>query len=143
MTAHVHDPAVHDESTGPAGAALRRDSTMSARPRWLLPGVLVAVIVAGLVVAGVLSLSSVLYAGLFGGMILMHTGGHGHGGHAGGGHAGHGDGTTNDAEDLRQGSSRSQPVQSGSDARLEERAAKAPMTSEKTDHDQHGSHGCH
>jgi len=37
-----------------------------------------------LVMAGVVELSTVFYAGLFGGMILLHLGGHGHGGHRAG-----------------------------------------------------------
>lgn len=60
----------------------------SGRPRWLAPLVVAAVIAAVLVLAGVVALSTVFYAGLFGGMILMHVGGHGHGGR-GGGHEAH------------------------------------------------------
>lgn len=142
MTAHGHDPATHGGGTRPEPAATGGAPMISSRPRWLLPGLLVAIIAGGLVVAGVLSLSTVLYAGLFGGMILMHAGGHGHGGHGGGGHGGHGGGT-NDAGDLRGRSSDSQPSESGSGARLDERAANEPMTSETDDHDQHSSHGCH
>jgi hypothetical protein len=97
-----------------------------------VPALLAAAVIATLVVGGVLSLSSVLYAGLFGGMIFMHAGGHGHGG-----------GTADAAERRRQSSSHSQPAQSGSDATLEARAADDPMTRENSDHDQHGSHGCH
>ena len=58
------------------------------RPRWLGPLAVAAVIAAVLVLAGVVALSTVFYAGLFGGMILMHVRGHGHGGH-GAGHDAH------------------------------------------------------
>lgn len=60
----------------------------SGRPRWLAPLAVAAVIAAVLVLAGVVALSTVFYAGLSGGMILMHVGGHGHGGR-GGGHETH------------------------------------------------------
>ena len=97
MTVHAHDPAVHADSAppGPAGGA---PATTAARPRWLLPGLAIGVIVATLIVAGVLSPSTVLYAGLIGGMFVMHLGGHGgHGGHGGSaGHAGHGGGDADD-----------------------------------------------
>jgi len=52
------------------------------RPRWLLPALGVALIAAALVATGILSPSSLLSIGLFGGMIGMHLFGHGaHGGH--------------------------------------------------------------
>ena len=104
MTAHAHDPpALGDRGRSepvPPGAV----QTPSRRPRWLLPGLLVATVVAVLVIAGVLPLSTVLYAGLFGGMILMHVGGHGgHGGHGGpgasGGPRGHGGHDSGASED--------------------------------------------
>ena len=83
MTVHAHDPAVHTDSARP-GPADGATATTAARPRWLLPGLVIGVIVATLVVAGVLSFSTVLYAGLIGGMFVMHLGGHGgHGGHGG------------------------------------------------------------
>ena len=93
MTAHVHDPAMHplDEAVDAPSAASSATGT-STRPRWFVPGIAVGVVVAGLVLAGVVSLSTALSAGLFGGMLLMHLGGHGmHGGHGGGGgaHGGH------------------------------------------------------
>ena len=151
MTAHVHDPATH-------GGVLPREATpaddasiTSSRPRWLVPGVLVAIVIGGLVLAGVLSLSTVLYVGLFGGMILMHVGGHGHGGHGHGGHGGgpagrghslHGDGA-DDPDDLSRRSSGTQPTESGSAAGLDGRARSNSTTSETDDHDQHSSHGCH
>ncbi len=58
------------------------------RSRWLLPAMAGVILVGGLVIAGIVPLSAVLYGGLFGAMILMHVGG-GHGGH--GGHGDHGD----------------------------------------------------
>ena len=147
MTAHVHDPATHGGRPRP----LSSDDAASApsRPRWLLPGLLIALIAGGLVVAGVVSVSTVLYASLFAGMILMHTGGHGHGGHGHGGHAGgvasghsgHSSGTS-DGDDLSRGSSGSQPPESGSVAGLDERAKESTRT-ETERHDQHSSHGCH
>lgn len=84
MTAHTHDPATHADSPGPGPAATDGTATKtSTRPRWLLPGLAVGIVASALVVAGVLSLSTVLYAGMFGGMLVMHLGGHGgHGGHA-------------------------------------------------------------
>ena len=146
MTAHVHDPATHSGGMRPGATPTDGASTTSSRPRWLVPSLVVAVVVGGLVVAGVLSLSTVLYAGLFGGMILMHTGGHGHSGHGGGpagpGHSLHGD-QADDFEDLSQRSSGAQPAESGSSAGLEERAHNNSESSETDDHDQHSSHGCH
>jgi hypothetical protein len=117
----------------------------ASRPRWLLPGLVLAIIAGGLVVAGVVSLSTVLYAGLFGGMILMHAGGHGHGGHGGGHSGGHslpGDGA-DDVEDLSRRSSGAQPAESGSAVGLDQRVRDDTTTSETDDHDQHRAHGCH
>ncbi|OGO58204.1 MAG: hypothetical protein A2V85_14675 [Chloroflexi bacterium RBG_16_72_14] len=113
-----------------------------------MPGVVGAMVVGALVVAGVLPPSIVLYAALLGGCALMHVfghGGHGGGGHAGhwGGHAAHGDMATGDAEDLRQPSPGTQPEQSVSTAGLEDRAASTPTTDENTDHDHHGPRSCH
>jgi hypothetical protein len=53
----------------------------------------IGLVAAALVIAGVVPLSAVLYAAMFGGMLLMHLGGHGHGGHgrAPGGHGAPGD----------------------------------------------------
>lgn len=83
MTAHAHDPAVPADSARPEPSG-RATATTAARPRWLVPGLAIGVIAATLVVAGVLPFSTVLYAGLIGGMFVMHLGGHGgHGGHGG------------------------------------------------------------
>lgn len=54
-----------------------------ARPWWLLPALIAGVLAAGLVIVGFVSPSTAISAGLFGGMMLMHLGGHGHGGHGG------------------------------------------------------------
>jgi hypothetical protein len=149
MTAHVHDPATHGGGMRPEATPADGAATASSRPRWLVPGLLVATIFGGLVVAGVLSFSTVLYAGLFGGMILIHAGGHGHGGRggrvggdAGRGHELHGDGG-DDADDLSRRSSGAQSPDSGSATGLEQRAPSNAATSETHDHDQHRSHGCH
>ena len=141
MTAHVHDPATHGGPTRPEPAATDAAPMRAARPRWLLPGLLVAIVAGGLVLAGVLSPSAVLYAGLFGGMFLMHVGGHG--GHGGGGHGGHGHGAPSAPNDLSRRSSGSQPAESGFGAGLDERGTNDSTTSETNDHDQHSSHGCH
>lgn len=54
------------------------------RPRWVLPALLLAVAAGVLLYLGVITPSSLLSIGLFGGMIGMHLFGHGmHGGHAG------------------------------------------------------------
>ncbi len=131
MTVHAHDPAAHGGETLPAARATERRSTTGARPWWLVPGVVVAMVVGALVIAGVLPLSIVLYGALFGGCVLMHV--VGHGGHGGGGHATHGDGhaahdgtTTSEVEDLRQPSPGSQGEWAVSKAGLEDRPAKTP-----------------
>ena len=142
MTAHVHDPATHRTDARSGAVLSGRGPTVAARPRWLLPGLLIALVAGALVVAGVVSLSAVLYAGLFGGMILMHTGGHGHGGHGSAGHTAHGGEPSRD-EDLSRGSSDTQPPGSGSGVALDERAAINSATSETERHDQHSAHGCH
>ena len=146
MTAHIHDPAAHGGGPHAEPAATENWPLTASRPRWLMPGLVVAVIVGGLVVAGVVSLSTVLYIGLFGGMILMHAGGHGHGGHGGGpvgrGHSLHGDGA-DEPDDLSPRTSGTQPTASGSAAGLDRRAPSNSTTSETDDHDQHSSHGCH
>lgn len=145
MTAHAHDPAAHTDSGRPSPAARRR-SPATSRPRWLVPGLLVAALAAGLVLAGVLSLTTVIYAGLFGGMILMHVGGHGgHGGYGGGpgGHAGLGDDPTSDDTNLSARSSGSKAPGSVSGDGLDDRAETDRHGNKVDDHDQHSSHGCH
>jgi len=158
MTAHAHDPGAHQG--GPHAEPVERAApTTTSRPRWLVPGLVGAAIVGGLVVAGVVPLSTVLYAGLFGGMILMHVGGHGHGGHGGhggqgGGHREHGGGPagegrnlrsdgTDAAADLSARSGGAQPRGSGSVAGLDERVRDDSTTSETEQHDQPRAHSCH
>lgn len=126
MTAHAHD-----HSTQSAPAAKR-----SARPRWLMPALVVGVVAGALVIFDVLSLSAVLYGGLIGGMLLMHAGGHGgHGGTSGqGGHDGHGGGAdepTSDPAKLSRRSPGSQPSPSGSGEGLADRAPNDPNGSDK------------
>lgn len=147
MRAQVHE---HVASGGgpPAGPATTASRPPAWRPRWLVPGlvVAVAVIVGALVVAGVVSASTVLYAGLVGGMMLIHLGGHGHGGHGGGGtgcgHTEHGD-ATDDAGDLSRDSADVQPSEPRSAAGLDERARNDSATRETDGHDQHRARGCH
>lgn len=146
MTAHVHDPAGGGSSA--ADTSRRTGRSETSTPRWLLPAVVGAIVAGALLVAGVVSLSTLLYAGLFGGMILMHVGGHGHGhgGHGGGGsddHAGLGDppnGTT--GANLSRHSPDTQDVASGSNEVPDERAADT-NASETDRNDQHSSTGCH
>jgi hypothetical protein len=146
MTGHAHDPAAQTDSRRPLRAPKDGTNPAAARPRWLLPGLLVGIAAAGLVIAGVLSLSTVLYAGLFGGMMLMHVGGHGgHGGYGGGhwSHGGHGDDPTNDAENLSARSSGPQAPRADFKGELDDRASTDRNGNETDDHDKHGSHGCH
>ncbi|MEX2521494.1 MAG: hypothetical protein WD736_01905 [Chloroflexota bacterium] len=105
----------------------------------MLPGLAVGLAAIGLVVAGVLPISAVIYAGLFGGMIFMHAGGHG--GH--GGHAGHGDRGNPADEDLSRGSGGSHHGQSGFVDGLDDRASDDQNRNETDDDDQHPSHTCH
>lgn len=155
MTAHIHDPAAQGGQAHAEPAATGASPLGTSRPRWLVPGLVVAVIAVGLVVAGVLSLSTVLYAGLFGGMVLMHVGGHGHGGHGGHGHGDHGGGGhdgraqslrgdgAGDAEDLSRDSLSAQAAQSGSARGLEERGPDISRTSGSDDRDQNRLQVCH
>lgn len=75
MTTDVHG---HSQQA----AAVRFAPLGRSRPRWLVPGLLVVIVSAGLVLAGAIPFSTAVNAGLIGGMLLMHLGGHGgHGGH--------------------------------------------------------------
>lgn len=140
MTAHVHDRSSHRESRGPRPTPAGGPIATSTRSRWLVPGLAIVIAAAALVLGGVLSFSTVLYAGLFGGMLLMHTGRHGgHAGH-GGGHQSRGGGTAGDAEDLRQPSSGAQSAASVSGGGLDDLAQNDRSGSETHDHDQHGFH---
>lgn len=145
MTSHSHHPVAGTERS-PGGPVLSGGaSTAPGRPRWLLPGLVVGIVVGALVFTGVLAPSTVLYAGAIGGMLLMHLGGHGgHGGHGGGpagsvgpaGQGGHGppgapgdaanladpDDGTPSAVDLSGRSSDTQVQEPGSTLRLDDRA---------------------
>ena len=140
MTAHVRHPSAADESRPRGARATGGGARTSTRPRWLLPALGAGTIAAALVVAGVLSFSSVLYLALFGGMFLMHAGGHGS---RDGGHDAHGAEEAGDAQDLRRPSSSSQPTAPDSEGGLDAPAPLDRTGSEADDHDQHGSHGCH
>lgn len=143
MTTHVHDPSINGDAGHSGSAATARTQSAPARPRWLLPGLAAAVVAAGLVVAGVVSLSTMLFIAAFGGMLLMHAGGHG--GHGGGGHAGHGAARSeaaSDAESLSGSSDASQPLRSALGDELDDRASDQNR-SETNDDDQHSSHSCH
>lgn len=76
MTAHVHDSSARHAGEA-AGAVPAARAGGTTRPRWLLPAIVAGLVVAVLVAYGILSPSAVLYGGLFGGMLLMHAGGHG------------------------------------------------------------------
>jgi hypothetical protein len=89
----------------------------------------------------------VLSVGLFGGMVLMHTGGHGghgaHGGHAGSGNRSGDRGGASREEDLSQRSPGSQPGRSRSAGGVDDRASNDPNGSGKHDHDQRNADSCH
>jgi hypothetical protein len=145
MTAHAHGPSmnpVDDAADAPTGAtSAGRASTL---PRGLLPGLAVAVVVAGLIVAGVVSLSTALSGGLIAGMLLMHLGGHGmHGGHGGGGHGGRADSGTPDGEASSEPQRMSQPEEPGSAGETRHDGPEDGRRIEAHQHDQRGSHGCH
>ena len=131
MTSHSH----------PVPASTRPNPHVrpSQAPGWLMPALVGVPLVGALLVFGVLSPSSLLYIGLFGGMMLVCMGSHGHGGGAGD----HADHSAMSAErDLSPHSSGAQPAESGS-VGLDDRAANDAKASETDDHDQHSSHGCH
>ena len=143
MTAHVHHPSAADESRPGGARPTGGGARTSTRPRWLLPALGAGTIAAALVVAGVLSFSSVLYLALFGGMFLMHAGGHGGHGSQDAGHDAHGAGKAVDAHGLRQHSSDFQPSAPDSDGGLDARVPLDRTGSETHDHVQHSSHSCH
>jgi hypothetical protein len=145
MTTHVHDASIDGDARRSDSAATDRTQSGAARPRWLLPGLAAAFVAAALVVTGVVSLSTMFYVAAFGGMLLMHLGGHGHGSHSGGGHAGHGghgSAATADDQDLSGRSGGSQPLRSALGDELDDRAPNQSR-SETNDDDQHSPHRCH
>jgi len=136
MTTHVHDPSIEGDDPGRgATTATGRPVAAFRRPGWLLPALAIGLLGIGLVVAGVVSLSTALYVAAFGGMLLMHLGGHGHGARGGRG------------SDLSRGSGGSQQQLTGSGDELDDRAANQPNRTEpnrtENDDDQHSSHRCH
>ena len=143
MTTHAHDPSIEGADLAPGGTTATGHPDAAIRRRgWLMVALAIGLLAIGLVVAGVVSLSTVLYVGAFGGMLLMHLGGHGHGAHGGGAHGGgaHGDGAH--GNDLSRGSGGSQQQPTGSGDELDDRAANQQNGTESDD-DQHSSHGCH
>jgi hypothetical protein len=125
MTTHTHS-----SSDQPA---------RSRMSRWLLPAIAVGLVAAGLVGFGVVSFSTALYAGLFGGMLLIHGG---HGGHRG--HGGHGGQAVAPADtDLSEPSVRSQPQEPRSAGGRDDRAPNHLHGNETQDDDQRNSHSCH
>jgi hypothetical protein len=142
MTAHVQDPSMPvDEAidTHPGDTRAGRTST---RPRWLMPGIAVGVVVAGLVLAGVVPFSTALYAAMFGGMLVMHLGGHGmHGGHGGGDHAGPpGGASPSDGRAPSKPGTMAQPADQGSAGETGTAMSDGNGAHQQS---QHGSHGCH
>lgn len=139
MTANAHDSTQHDSHAGAGLARGERPAMETAsRPRWLMPGVAVVLVAGGLVAAGVLSLSTVLTLGLFGGMMFMHLGGHGmHGGHGGGGgHGGHDD-RTSDANALDRDRDARDDVAPDGEADANHEGRKMAGDGQRS------THGCH
>jgi hypothetical protein len=126
MTVHAHDPAVPADGARPEPTG-RATGTTAARPRWLVPGLAIGIIAATLVIAGVLPFSTVLYAGLIGGMFVMHLGGHG-------GHGGHGSNSGNGGNGGNGGH--------GGNA-VDEQAPAEARADQARDDDQRPTHGCH
>lgn len=164
MTGHVHDHAPYRDRTQATPSGTRPEPSRAWLPRWLGPRLAIALVVGGLllgglVLTGLVPTNVLLYAGLVGGMALMHLGGHGHGGHgAGGGHCGHRDagyegrhgGHGNDpaARDENAGLSRpsaeAQVAESGSSLGFAGRADDDSRTRETSIDDADRSrHGCH
>ena len=135
MMAHINDSSTRrtDEATGASPAVRANGST---RPRWLLPALAGGLVVAVLFAFGVVSPSAVLYGGLFGGMLLMHFGGHGH-------HHGHGGGTTGGVGDVGRPVSGALSDQTGHDAGPDHAPPDAQSGSESEGNAERGSHGCH
>ena len=144
MTAHADDHSVHATERPPTGGRPRTVERrgpfdpVGSRP---IGGRLA---LGGMVLADGVSLPTVVYAGMLGGMILMHLGGQGgQGGHGRQGEPHGRGGTTPDAEDLSHRSHRAQLGRPGSDEAPEDRASINPNGNERHDHGQHSSHGCH
>ena len=146
MTTHAHHPSGEVPAARGSGPPDQDQAeSVFARPRWLLPALAAGLVAVGLVAAGVVSLSTMLFIVAFGGMMLMHAGGHGgHGGHTGSqdtesaGHAGH---SSSGMGGDRPGGSESQPSDTANG--LDGRASSDSDRIETHDDDQHGSHSCH
>jgi hypothetical protein len=119
-----------------------RAGRTSTRPRWLMPGIAAGVGVAGLVLAGVVPFSTALYAAMFGGMLVMHLGGHGmHGGHGGGDHAGPPGGeSSSDGRAPSKPGTMAQPADQGSAGETGTAVSDGTGARQQSPH---GSHGCH
>jgi hypothetical protein len=142
MTAHVQDPSMPVDEAIDTHPGDTRAGRASTRPRWLVPGIAVGVVVAGLVLAGVVPFSTALYAAMFGGMLVMHLGGHGmHGGHGGGDHAGPpGGASSSDGRAPSKPGTMAQPADQGSAG---ETGTAVPDGNGAHEQSQHGSLGCH
>lgn len=145
MTVHVHDSSTHV----PAGRsqAPAAPGSGSTRPRWLLPGIVVGLLAVALVLTGAVSASTMLLAGLVGGMLLMHAGGHGGaGGHAGhgdsGGQAGHRGSATSDTADPGRPFPASTRAHTGTDAGPGQPSSNDVGQGEARGNAQHDTHAC-
>jgi hypothetical protein len=149
MTTHAHHPSGEVPAARGSGPPDPDQAESAfARPSWLLPALAAGLVALGLVAAGVVSLSTMLFVVAFGGMMLMHTGGHGgHGGHGGNGEshdtksAGHAGYDSSGMGGDRPSGSQSQA--SDSTNGLDRRASDDPGRSATHDDDQHSSHSCH
>jgi hypothetical protein len=132
MNAHVHGPTSEGGGANDGAPVGRARATLRRRP-WLVPSAFAALLVGGLVIAGIVSLSTVLYLVLFAGLMLMCMGGHGHGGQ---GHGAHG--SAHDADErLLQRSSGALPERLRISRPLAQPSQQEPTTSEVERHDQH------
>jgi hypothetical protein len=76
MATSEHDHSVHQQSPRDGGVG------QPARPSWLLPALGTGAVGIGLVLAGLISATTLIYLGVIGGMLFMHLGHTGHGSHA-------------------------------------------------------------
>ena len=143
MTTHLHDasPKVPAVRGGRRSHADLLDAA-PARPGWLVPALVAGLVAIGLLLAGWVSLSTVLYVGGFGGMLLMHAGGHG-------GHGGSQvEGSSQRGGDSEEGmgddhAAQSSPQPPGRVGSLGAKDSYVRHGRHTDDGDQHGSHGCH
>ena len=73
------DTSDHSRHGAVQQAAPGEGGTRQARSPWLLPGIAVGIAATVLVIAGVISVTTLVYVGVIGGMLFMHLG---HGAHA-------------------------------------------------------------